>query len=79
MHRFERRVAWVSVALLAVCALGATSAAWPSNVNEQADAVVQHVVSQSNVHAATRAHARTGTRHDGRPPGRGHRNRGNPA
>ena len=52
MHRFERRVAWVSVALLAVCALGATRAAWPSNVNEQADAVVQHVVSQSNVHAA---------------------------
>src|SRR5438876_4317084 len=49
MHRFERRLTWVSVAVLAVCALGATDAAWPSNVNGQADAVVQRVVHDSQV------------------------------
>ena len=52
MHRLERRLTWVSVAVLGVCALGATNAAWPANVNEQADAVVQHVVHQSKFGAA---------------------------
>ena len=51
MHRFERRLTWVSVAVLGVCALGATNAAWPSDVNEQADAVVQRVVHQSQLGA----------------------------
>jgi fermentation-respiration switch protein FrsA (DUF1100 family) len=49
MHRFERRLTWVSVAVLAVCALGATNAAWPSDVNEQADTVVQRVVHRSQL------------------------------
>src|SRR5258707_12711843 len=49
MHRIERRLTWVSVAVLAVCALDAADAAWPADVNEQADAVVQRVVHQSQL------------------------------
>jgi pimeloyl-ACP methyl ester carboxylesterase len=49
MHRLERRLTWVSVAVLAVCALGATDAAWPSDANVQADAVVQQVVQQAGI------------------------------
>jgi pimeloyl-ACP methyl ester carboxylesterase len=43
MHRFERPLAWVTVAVLAICGIGAMNALAPSNVNDHADAVVQLV------------------------------------